>query len=855
MPTTVNGIGTHYYGRKNLNVRQGTCRHCNRHGQLASYDTRLWGVFVFIPVIPLGRKRIIDECQFCRCHLAANADEYEMNRQLSVSGALERFRSEQTPERGLEAHANLLGFHQHEQAKAFRDELLTQFPENAALCAALGEHLEQVGQFNEATEYFERAFKQQPELPQARVGMAMRRLGASELDEARELLNFLDQPGAGQVYSLLPLDRLAYRYQECAQHEPALEICGRLLSEYPSVGEDRQFRKFVQKSERALGLDESILPERKVSRFGVFNPWNNAFEPAQRWFATGGLVATLVLIGLAINNAYIHDHRTVHVMNAFPVPATVQFDDEPAQQVAGVVKVTLAEGQHHVRIAGPVEQELDIQISSGYFDRWWKSPVWIVNVGGGSALRSCRVTYAVNPQPPHCEWIVGQAFTSLPDVDYAFVDPPDSMRVEGKNPQIVKTVLSVASGAPANISQGIETESPPHAMAYAEAHLTQNPDDELLLASYSNLLEHEGVKSQGERFLKAGLHHRPVSVMWHRTYQHMLSETGREAELLKDYDEALLADPHNGRLMYLRGRIEPDQQKAVKLFEESIKAEPELAWSWYALGNRALSNARWAECLEHVEKARERKMSEPFLQNLVHWARIGTGDTAELEQLYRSKIQENPFEFLRLLNLTDLLVSTNRAEAARQVLAEWELQFLAQPSPEKQQLVTEVRRSVLYQLGDFPALEQSCQQQPPPGPAIRAQLLLATGHPDVAATDEALAKFWEDPWQALGLSLAFDLAGQKDSSQKWRDSACMLLERQSHDNREAARYLRTDVAPAADGPLNISLLPNHKIVLLAILALRFPELRSDFNAAAERLNVSRASPYHLVHRAISAPSR
>jgi hypothetical protein len=62
MPTTYNGIGTQYYGRRNEEKRPGVCPHCGASVELSSYDTRLWFVIVFIPFIPLGRKRVIDQC-------------------------------------------------------------------------------------------------------------------------------------------------------------------------------------------------------------------------------------------------------------------------------------------------------------------------------------------------------------------------------------------------------------------------------------------------------------------------------------------------------------------------------------------------------------------------------------------------------------------------------------------------------------------------------------------------------------------------------------------------------------------------------------------------------------------------
>src|SRR4051794_24223336 len=110
MPSTVNGIGTHYYGKKNRAVRTAMCQSCHRVGPLESYDTRLWFVVVFIPVIPLGRKRIIDQCPYCTRHMVADADAYDQARQLQISGSLERFRREPSPEAAAAAHAQLLGF-------------------------------------------------------------------------------------------------------------------------------------------------------------------------------------------------------------------------------------------------------------------------------------------------------------------------------------------------------------------------------------------------------------------------------------------------------------------------------------------------------------------------------------------------------------------------------------------------------------------------------------------------------------------------------------------------------------------------------------------------------------------------
>lgn len=133
MPSTVNGIGTHYYGKKNQSVRNAACRSCNRVGNLESYDTRLWFVIVFIPVIPLGRKRILDACPSCTRHYVVKADVYEQTKQLQTSASLDRFRRESSTDSAIEAHGQLLGFHEYQQAAEFRQTALAKFPDHAGL--------------------------------------------------------------------------------------------------------------------------------------------------------------------------------------------------------------------------------------------------------------------------------------------------------------------------------------------------------------------------------------------------------------------------------------------------------------------------------------------------------------------------------------------------------------------------------------------------------------------------------------------------------------------------------------------------------------------------------------------------
>ena len=262
MPSTYNGIGTHYYGKRNVQTRLGQCRSCGRNVQLKSYDTRLWFVVFFVPIIPLGRKRIVDYCPACTRHYAVEQQKWETARQLEISGSMEKFRANPTADAAIEVHRQLLEYHQVAEAGEFQKLMLTQFPDNAKIYGYLGAAQEHLGRQNEAAELYGQALKLRPDLPEARIGVAQGQIRAGRLDEARVLLEFLEKPGASQLYTLAPLETLARAYQAAGRHAEALELFGKLIEGLPKVTEHAGFRKTVKISEKALGRATSILPKQ-----------------------------------------------------------------------------------------------------------------------------------------------------------------------------------------------------------------------------------------------------------------------------------------------------------------------------------------------------------------------------------------------------------------------------------------------------------------------------------------------------------------------------------------------------------------------------------------------------------------
>ena len=87
MPSRVNGIGTWYWGRNNIIARNAKCEFCGNAARLTSYDTTLFFTLLFVPLIPLQRKRVLNQCSRCRRHRVIPLKKWEENKTTALVDA------------------------------------------------------------------------------------------------------------------------------------------------------------------------------------------------------------------------------------------------------------------------------------------------------------------------------------------------------------------------------------------------------------------------------------------------------------------------------------------------------------------------------------------------------------------------------------------------------------------------------------------------------------------------------------------------------------------------------------------------------------------------------------------------
>jgi tetratricopeptide (TPR) repeat protein len=842
MPTRILGFGTWHLGKRQSSVRRGRCAWCRKAGSLESYETRLWLVAFYVPLLPLGRKWIVDQCARCTHY-------NETSPHARPAESLAQFAHKPSPETALAAHAQLLSHHEEKTAADLRKKALNRFANDASLQAGLAQQLEHWSHLDDAGHLYASALKLDPSLPEVRVGAARYKMSQGELDEARRLLGFLEQPGAGKQHSLGPLDLLAGYYQRTNQHSEALGLASHLLRELPDLGRQSRFRKFVRASENALGRSDTILPAREPFLRRLAPKEGSPHASRLRLLYLG---ATLLVVAAAValvHNDAIRRHRALYVLNAFGAPVEVQIDDQPPVTVNGLAHLATAEAVHHVRLTGAINEARDVVMRTGFFDRWLKRPLWVLNLGGEGVIEERTLIYAVEPELGERRLHAGEPWLAFGSVDYPFEEPPESVNLSGPKSKVVKTSTQWLKGHDAEAFLAVVRKNRDSALTFAENRLRRLPDQKALLKYYVDAATSSD-SARLEAFLRSKLDLRPVLMQWHRAYQQQVESGGaeRERELIALYDQFLQSDPDNGPLQFLRGRIEPDWDRQEQFYRSAINADPKLPWPWLGLSVRAAAGARWKESLEDLQRAKKLNIGEAYVDVAIHVARIAMGDFDALIGEYRARVRSQRGDVNTIVLLCDALAASGQSDKIDRELEAFDTHL---PPAVARYAVAPIEATALYQAGRIDECERVCRMVEALAPSsLHAQALLALGKVDAALTEPSFAKVWEEPFNALAMSLALRLAGMDDQAARWRDRACAMLDTLTSDTRHAAAVLRAKSPVPLQDLDHVLLDPQAKALLLAVLAEQFPANRASYQALARRFNIRREPPYHLVERAI-----
>lgn len=849
MPSTINGVGTHYYGKQNREKRAGVCQHCNRQVELENYETRLWFCVVFVPVIPLGKKQILDYCSACTMHTAVPFADWEALRSEAIGESADELRDNRDdPDAGLKMLGTLAAFHKTDEATKLARMLRDQHTDHAQVQFSVGGWLEQCGHGEEATACFERAWKIEPDAPEYRRAWGMTLAERGQLNEARELLSMFEAPeslDAGTVYFM------ALQCQKHDDHKQAIELFQLILGLAPALGKDNDFRKAVRASEKAVGGETSILPRRSIFASKAFC-WTT--------------VCSLLVAGVVLWSQSLASNRTVHIVNGSETPISVKIDDGVPQQIAALSKVVvkLPEDVHSWQLTDPPElaDEGQFELSTGFLSRLFDSPAFVLDPGRATVTVFEHATYAERAEDAtiSSRVHVGQPFLIFDDVDHVFEQFPE--QIKGERSDMQRTRVDSLLLEPSMVIGNVQNDiTPQQQLELCERHLIANPVNADLLELYVFFAYKQSAHQRVYEFLKLGLDRRPIEISWHRMYQNAAVMLGKDEELFVEYDRLLESAGDNSALLYLRGRIDPNSTVAGDYYDRAIAADPENFYPLMASAHRAVSLAQFDEALERADRALLLK-ADNSADRIRFTARVALGEGKAIEEESRAALADDPFNATAHFRLLTSLAVQDQSARLKQAHDAYTLTIRTRYSRDPYGSIPQSERFVAMCDRDYERALQITRTMP--RSTLRSQaeaeclveLERFNELQNVGLTDPSLLAYYE-----LYESVHDMLTGPGST---WRDLESAQRTLQSlrlgdAESKAAAKILEAapeNLETLYEDVIAITLQPRNRIaVCLAAASQASGENRARLLDLAERLNFLPAFPRGIAERYIATMRR
>lgn len=843
MPFTINGIGTHYWGKRHVYRESATCQYCNAYGEKISYDTTLFFTIFFLPVIPIGQKRIFQQCPKCTRHRVMPLKEWEGLKKRNVSELSAQIQSN-PDDVGLQQKLiyTLIGHQDVEGVKKVIERLLQRPIQSAALWCSIADGREYCGDLPAAEEALVQARALEDTLLM-REALARIMILRHHPDEARPLLeHLLKQPDAKKI-GLLTI--LTEAYQVTGQHEKALALLDEMAPLYPETGWGKEFivlRKVSVKN-RAKGrpTKPKYLLTTCIGR-GSDNHVTNFFAryavAAVAAILLGAYLVTAVSRGLS---------RDVYLVNGLDRPYEVEFNGERVKIAPGqYTMLTASEGRMSAKIVTPgvTVVPTEFVFKTPFFSRPFVNHLLVINPDRAAILLREENTYAARPELRAFSYglLLGKDFYDLTGVDYPFQDYPEKVSLGSSEAASKKIRVSL----PTHYSQSVilnaivEKNGKPDAELYIKNHLIADP-------SKSDYLYYLPLVSDSEKiveFLRLHLGDRPVLVNWHRYYQALQEGRLGQAALTEEYEKLLAADPSNNDLIYLLARVVRPREKELELYQRATQGEHPSAYAFNALAYESLAQADFATALDYSKQALKLAPGDIFFEGLEQEALMGLGRWDELLEGNRRQRIARPKEIgCDLDEYRYLLFKKDDAAAQafkRRCVASWGNKL----TPDQVQMWEKsFALNEAYERGDVTLCGKLSGELKAPRSAFISAVCLEE--------DEKAAKLLADEKQSSAASyltvyLLAHRLGHESLAQEQLKLAVESFRKNAMD---------VDSALAADllegkGDFNaaskIVLMPDVKAILLTTLGTRDAANAKAYFEQARRYIVLHAFPEHLL---------
>lgn len=831
MPSTYNGIGTWYHGKTDIHRLKGSCEFCHNVGDLTSYDTTLYFVVFFVPVIPITKYRVLQQCPRCEKHRVVKAKQWQEMKNKNIQELFERLdknpKDRETLITGLDS---VVSFQDPELFEKLIP-LANGLPDDADVQLQLGATYSYFARRAEATEAYKKSLLAE-DRPQTRELMATNLLREGVPDEAEPLVrHILEEKIADKVY--LPF-LLVETYQSQGKHQQALDMLDDMVAAFPDLENDKDVKKYRKDSTKHLNTGKALKRVTLVdsNRAGV--------EKGSNWSKWVPAIIFISLLGGWLGRSiWLGANSTVYLVNGAGKPYEVRVNGQSYTLIPNQpLPVAISEGEVTVEAVDP---KLGIptvkgKVETPFFTRAFTRPVFIINPDETAILTKETMIYAKNPsQPPPDELVPFQGFHQLPAADYTFDPFPHSLQVKG-NSSITKHRIGLQPLPNSRrLVEFLEDEvHDPAQLTERLKRLAQiDPSDIIPLYTAINVLKPE----ERLAFVQTRLDQQPLLVEWHRAYQDLCAKQTTPKDVKSEYEKrfAAAATPVDKQsAKYLLGRV-TDDPAGFEMISQAAQGNDPCFQAMYAVGNHALISGRFDEARRWAGKLEERDGRHPQTQKLMNEVLMAQGKYQDLSQYQAAHASPQDSPMTSLIERYRLaLIQGDKQQT--QELKQQTLAIVRRDAPQQVPLI-ETMLAALEPVvkGDAAGYLKSAKTDKMAGHLVEAIL-----YDDLKAAEQSYeTDKAQESRELLNASLLYLLARSKKNdklTQQYWDIICKEMVVSARTAKAFNNMLAGKEPFKFEAARDVFTTADNKRAFLLVLADRFPQDAVALRALATKLN-------------------
>jgi len=667
MPTRINGIGTGYYGRTNVSARNGRCELCNRDATLTSYDTREWFSVFFIPLIPLTKYRIMEQCSSCRRH--RRLEQKQFQQQLDEQIAPLRAAIQANPSDAL-AHEKLIlaltGFRMSNEAETAGRAAVAALPQSSILNRLTGNLLWSKGDLGGAAAFLRRATNIDPTDRAARASLGSVLYYERNFTEAAKQLE--------EARRLAPDDRaVIYTLGDCYVQ---LQRWNDALAAFQSLGgSEKLVLRRIGECKKQLGY-ELTPAERKASRrwwpFGgkggpkAVKPATARATSEVRPKVVFAVLIAVFVVGIGGAIAWgVYKSRNIDVYFDSAIPKTTfNVDGRTFTPDAPPMNHALSPGRHHVIVTanGKTIETRDIDVEGkSIATSIFSHRAYVYNTGALRVYKRASIDYAANERDAGYreELIALKPFFEIDHLDYIFEPPPQTVELSSGQSKttkhaFMKTGLTLLQYAQMRLQEENIAEAEKALRVFTKFEPCDVDGRGLLVALRGiQKADDEAIAIAREGITACA----SDPIPYHRLYQETKRRLGRDEEVRAEYRAALDAHANSAMYHYLYGRLLVGPDAAIPEHRIALTLDPKLGWAHGALAYELMLSEAYADAAHEYAEALKTKQHDDATLLYYTYAAIAAGELGEAHAIVdpatRKISSESEWYSKWLLNLAE----------------------------------------------------------------------------------------------------------------------------------------------------------------------------------------------------------